>query len=242
VLALYPGAAVLPENTLRFYLHFSVPMRRGQAYEHIRLEDGAGEQVAFPFLELAEELWGPEGKRLTLLFDPGRIKRGLKPRNEVGPPLEVGRSYTLTIDRAWEDDRGQRLAESHQKRFVVEAPDVVQPDPTSWHWRTPAAGTLEPLIVTLPEPLDRAMLLRVLVPLDGAGGAVRGAVTVSEYETVWGFTPARPWRAGSFALSVRTTLEDRAGNSIARPFEVDLTATSRKPPAPDHIQLPFVVR
>ena len=52
-----------------------------------------------PFLELDEELWSPDGTRFTLIFDPGRIKRGLKPREEVGPVLEAGKSYSLVIDR-----------------------------------------------------------------------------------------------------------------------------------------------
>ena len=56
-----------------------------------------------PFLELDEELWSPDGDSLHLVFDPGRIKRGLKPREEVGPVLEAGKSYSLVIDREWVD-------------------------------------------------------------------------------------------------------------------------------------------
>jgi hypothetical protein len=80
-----PSAEVLPENLLRFYFQFSAPMSRGEAYSHIRLLNAAGRAVADPFLELNEELWSGDGRRFTLLFDPGRIKRGLKPREEVGP-------------------------------------------------------------------------------------------------------------------------------------------------------------
>src|SRR4029077_16843257 len=83
----YPTATALPENQLKFYIHFSAPMGRGEAYEHVHLLDAKGRRDDLPFLELAEELWDASGKRLTLLIDPGRIKRGLKPREDLGPVL-----------------------------------------------------------------------------------------------------------------------------------------------------------
>ena len=94
-----PTSDLLPENLLKFYIEFSTPMGRGSAYEHLRLLDAAGNPLDLPFLELGEELWDQRGQRFTLLFDPGRIKTGLKPREELGPVLEAGKSYTLVIDR-----------------------------------------------------------------------------------------------------------------------------------------------
>src|SRR5205085_2382631 len=38
----YPSRAILPENQLKFYIHFSAPMSRGEAYEHVQLLDAAG--------------------------------------------------------------------------------------------------------------------------------------------------------------------------------------------------------
>src|SRR5262249_10534199 len=91
----YPTTATLPENQLKFCLQFSAAMSCGQAYEHIRLLDVAGKPVEGAFLELGEELWDRKGKRFTLFIAPGRIKRGLKPREDLGPVLEAGKSYTL---------------------------------------------------------------------------------------------------------------------------------------------------
>src|SRR5262249_20989692 len=54
---IYPSGEVLPENLLRFYLHFSSPMSRGEAYKHLRLLDASGKAIADTFLELDEELW-----------------------------------------------------------------------------------------------------------------------------------------------------------------------------------------
>src|SRR5579859_1325208 len=97
----YPTRNDLPENQLKFYVHFSRPMSRGEAYHRIHLQDAAGKTIERPFLELDEELWDPEGKRFTLFLHPGRIKLGLQPREELGPPLEEGKRYTLVIDAAW---------------------------------------------------------------------------------------------------------------------------------------------
>ena len=97
--AIYPSSDVLPENQLKFYIHFSAPMSRGDSYRHIRLLDAKGKPVEAPFLELAEELWDDSGRRLTLLLDPGRVKRDLKPHKEVGRAIVDGGRYTLVIRR-----------------------------------------------------------------------------------------------------------------------------------------------
>ncbi len=110
VAEVYPSSAELPENLLHFYLHFSAPMSRGEAYRHISLVNAAtGKAVDSPFLELDEELWSSDGTRFTLVFDPGRIKRGIKPREELGPVLEAGKSYLLVVDRDWPDAQGRPL-------------------------------------------------------------------------------------------------------------------------------------
>ncbi len=96
VTLVYPTSDVLPENLLRFYLHFSAPMSQGDSYRNIKLLDAKGKAIDLPFLELDQELWDPAGVRLTLFLDPGRIKRGLKPREEVGPSLEEGKHYYPT--------------------------------------------------------------------------------------------------------------------------------------------------
>ena len=68
------------------------------------------------YLELDQELWDPSGTRFTLFFDPGRIKRGLKPREELGPALEENKQYALAISREWRDAKGNRLEEAFRKK------------------------------------------------------------------------------------------------------------------------------
>eukprot|EP00913_Durusdinium_trenchii_P028401 g26629.t1 len=117
VTQVFPSRSKLPENLLKFYIHFSAPMSRGEAYSRVQLLDAKGKAIEFPFLELGEELWDPSGTRFTLFFDPGRIKRGLKPRELFGPALETGKSYTLVIDRRWNDAKGRSLKATFRKKF-----------------------------------------------------------------------------------------------------------------------------
>jgi hypothetical protein len=237
----YPTSNRLPENQLKFYLHFSAPMTQGNVYRHIKLLGPAGKEVDLPFLELQDELWDAQGKRFTLLFDPGRIKRGLKPREELGPVLEEGKTYTLVIDRKWTDAEGQPLQKSYRKTFKVLAPQNNRPDPKEWKLQPPRAGASKPLTVRFPRPLDHALLHRVLWVADANGKIIAGTVTVSHEETRWHFAPQQPWRAGTYALVVQTTLEDLAGNNIERPFEVDVFGPIQRKVKARTVKIPFRV-
>jgi hypothetical protein len=239
VSAVFPTRDTLPENLLKFYLQFSAPMSRGAAYEHIHLRDAEGKNLDLPFLELAEELWDPGGVRLTILFDPGRIKTGLKPREELGPVLRQGGTYTLVIDRSWPDAAGQPLESEFRKTFRVGPPDHSAPNPQAWVMQTPGAGTRDALLLSFPEPLDRAMLARVLTIYDGEGHPVPGVIAIEDEETRWRFTPDRPWAAGGYSISVSMDLEDLAGNSVGRLFEVDVFDTVERRPKAETMALPF---
>jgi hypothetical protein len=241
VLEVYPSSATLPENLLRFYIHFSAPMSRGEAYRHLHLLDAAGKPIDSPFLEIAEELWSSDGKRFTLLFQPGRIKRGLKPREEAGPILEAGKSYSLVIDREWQDARGNPLGNSFRKSFRAGPADNAQPAPSAWSIKPPRAGTAEVLEVVFPEPLDRGLIDRLIVVRDSAGSVVPGEISVTAGETVWRLTPRDPWRTGEYRLEVGTELEDLVGNSVARPFEVDELHPVTSRVTSDTVSLPFRV-
>ncbi len=242
VTAVYPTSDRLPENQLKFYLHFSAPMSRGDVYRHLQLLDEKGKAVDVPFLELDEELWDSSYQRLTVFCDPGRIKRGLKPREEDGPVLEEGKRYTLVVDTGLEDANGNRLKEPFRKTFRALAPDDKQPDPKTWKVQAPAPGTREPLTVTFPKPLDHALLERLVWVADGTGQKLPGAVETAGAETVWRFTPANAWMAGTYQLVADTRLEDLAGNSIAKPFEVDVFHPVQRQVKTETVSVPFEVR
>lgn len=241
VAAVYPTAATLPENQLKFYLHFTAAMGRGDAYDHLRLLDEAGSDLDLPFLEIGEELWDPSGKRLTLLLDPARVKRGLKPREEQGPVLEAGRCYTLVIERRWRDAAGRPLGAEFRKRFSVGPPDEACPDPRRWQLSVPAAGSRAPLVVRLGESLDQALLERMLWVTDPAGQRLPGEIQIGDREARWSFIPKQVWQPGNYQLVADTLLEDLAGNSIARKFEVEATGPARRPTGPERAAIKFAV-
>jgi hypothetical protein len=237
VAQVYPSADVLPENLLKFYVHFSAPMSRGRIYEHIHLLDERGKEVELPFLEIDEELWDGAMKRLTLFIDPGRIKRGVQPLEEIGPALEEGKRFTLVIDEGWQDGAGRALRESFRKTFKVGPPDREPPDPARWRITAPRAGTREALWVAFPKAMDHALALRMIRVTN-----VEGAAALEDGEKLWKFVPSTQWRAGSHKLQVQTTIEDLAGNNIGKPFEVDVFETVQQRITNAAVEVPFVIR
>ncbi len=239
---LFPTADILPENTLRWYIQFSAPMARGDVYRHLRLLDERGKPVIHPFLELDEELWSPDGKRLTVFFDPGRVKRGLKPREEDGPVLIEGKSYTLIIDKAWEDEAGFPLKESLKKTFKVTKPDDAPIDPKSWKLAGPtdAKGALK---VTFEKPLDRALADRMLTVRGPDDKPLSVTVTVNASQTGVELRPtSQLWVAGEYQLVIDKRLEDVCGNRVGRAFEIDVIRPIPENAGETSVVLPFVVK
>jgi hypothetical protein len=222
VAQVYPTADDLPENLLKFYIHFSAPMSGGRIYDHIQMLDAAGKPVELPFLEIDEELWNPQMDRLTLFLDPGRIKRGVRPLEEVGPALRAGNSYTLVIDSSWKDASGNALKSSFEKRFRVSPVDRETIDYNKWQITSPRSGTSQPLVIHFEKPLDHALALRMIRILDSSREAVRGTPETRSNERELAFAPSLVWKNGPYFLSIETTIEDLAGNNIGKPYEVDL--------------------
>ena len=221
VIAVHPSAARLPSNLLRWYVETSAPMAPGEALAHIHLMDESGREVRGAFLALDQELWNPDRTRLTLLFDPGRVKRGIRTNVESGAPLVAGRRYRLVIDDAWRDGAGAQLASGFEYAFEAAEADRRSPDPSSWRLTPPRAGTRAPLAIAFGEPLDHALASRLLVVEDSIGAAVPGTVTVAEGDSAWTFQPTRDWTPGAYTLRVGGALEDLAGNNLVRVFDVD---------------------
>ena len=244
----FPSDNTLPENLLRFYVHFSGPMRRGEALNHIRVLDANGEAVERPFLQIGRELWNPSMTRLTIMLDPGRIKRDMSPNLQAGLPLKSGASYQLVIDSNWEDANGNPLVASYQKDFQVVESDFDSPRAEEWEILQPPANSVEPLIVRFPESMDYALLQRLIAvqyidgPQENGNVLVQGTIDTINGETQWLFTPTSPWQQGQYQLVVDTLLEDVAGNSLRRPFDADLQNMTSDPNIGDSIELTFHIR
>ena len=217
-------------------------MSRGHIYQHIHLLDAAGQEVELPFLELDQELWDPAMTRLTLLLDPGRIKRGVRPLEEIGSSLQPGRRYTLVIDHAWTDATGEPLRADYRKSFSVSAAERTPPNPANWRVTSPAAGSRAALVVAFPRPMDRALALRLIRVAAPDGRDLDGTVELGEQERRWTFTPAAPWSAGAHALVIATTIEDLAGNNIGKAFDVDVFEDVQRSLTSETVRLPFAVK
>jgi hypothetical protein len=242
VTAVYPSANQLPENMLRFYVHFSGEVARGDIYRHFKLVRDDGLEVKEPFLELDEELWSTDGNRLTVLFHPGRVKRELVPREELGPILEEGRTYTLSISGKWQDTEGRPILAGVSKSFHVGPADPAPVDPAVWALIPPRAGRDSPLILRLPKSLDHAMLGRVVWVADAQGERVPGTLTVGGGERVLTFAPKNPWKPGDYKLIADTRLEDVCGNRVGEPFEVDVFKPVTRAIESKTFERPFSVR
>jgi hypothetical protein len=216
----YPSTGVLPSNQLRLYIYFSAPMSRGEAEQRIHVLGADGRPLRGVFLP-GQELWDPNNTRLTMTFDPGRIKRDLTSNKAMGPPIAEGKRYTLVIDREWRDANGVAMVEPFRKAFRG-GPAVRQPpDPKAWRLITPLAGSRDPLVVGFGRPMNYTLLQRML-RVSGPRGDVAGSIGVGREESEWRFTPQSSWGAGAYRLVVDTSLEDLAGNKIGQPFDIDV--------------------
>ena len=243
VVQIYPSGDVLPSNQLRLYIYFSRPMSRGEAARYIHVLDDAGKHLEGPrgiFLP-GEELWDPNFDRLTLTFDPGRIKRGLTSNMAAGPPIVEGRRYTLLVDRDWPDAGGAPMVEGFSKTFRGGPAERRPPDPKDWRIDAPKAGTAKALVIRFPNPMNFPLLQR-MIAVSGAHGAVAGTVSVSGHETEWRFTPNDPWAAGDYHLVVDTGLEDLAGNHIGQPFDIDTFQRVTAHIATTTVHIPVAIR
>lgn len=238
VTRVYPTGDVVPENLLRMYVEFSGPMGRPSGIPFIKLLDENGREIPGAFLPLDYEFWDRDHTRFTVFFDPGRVKAGILPNQQMGRALTPGKTATLVISREWRDEHGLPLEEDYRRTLRVAPADTQPLDTANWRIQPPAAGQRDGLVVTFPEPLDHGLLMRALgVQRDGQ--AVEGEIVVDAGETRWTFTPRDPWRAVKYDLLALDILEDVAGNQIGRAFEVDNFDTVDKSPNPKSILIPF---
>lgn len=219
VTAIRPGAPIVPENLLRFAVEFSAPMDEGSAAGRVHLVDGAGAEVEGALHPMPPELWDRARRRLTLLLEPGRIKRGLQPHEQAGPPLRHGEEVALVVDRDLRDAGGAPLVERASRIYRVGPPERRRIDPEAWTVTWPTRESSE-LVVEFDRPLDRLLVRRYLRVADASGRPVPGAAVLEEDSRRWRFTPDAPLDVSRVHVDAR--LEDLAGNSVRRVFDRDL--------------------
>jgi hypothetical protein len=212
VIQVWPSAAEVPANLLRLSIEFAAPVE-GPVLPRIGLAHPDGTLLQQPFLP--QELWSPDGRILTLLFHPGRVKTGLVARERLGPVLSTGDDVLLTLD------------EHPVRRWHVGSTDANGPMVSAWRLSPVRVATRQPLVVALDAPIDgRDTDYVAVVAADDR--IVDGHAALKDGETTWTFVPDAPWQAGTYRLAVRGTLEDPAGNRPGRHFETAMDS----PPKP----------
>ena len=106
---------------------------------------------------------------------------------------------------------------------------------TDWKLTSPTVGTRDALALTFPKSIDYRSLQSGLTVLNAKGQVIAGAMASDKDEKSWRFTPTQPWQAGAYRVSVSPDLEDVAGNTPSRPFDMDLL-TPRWPAQKLHIE------
>ena len=207
-----PSGRQVPANLLRISILFAAPVD-GPLLPRITLMQVDGKVIEEPFLE--QELWSPDGRTLTLIMHPGRIKTGLRARAMMGPILSTGDDVFLAID-------GRSI-----KQWKVGPADEAGPVPSAWKMTAVQAESLQPLIVAFDGPID-GRDLDYLAVADANGRRVAGRARLTIGESAWTFAPNGTWRAGAYKLMVRGTLEDPAGNRLGSRFETSMDS----PPGP----------
>ncbi len=211
-----PQGKVLPANTLRFLLAFSEACGSATSIvTRLWLLNEQGQVVRDPFLVLPQELWSVDGRRLTILMEPGRIKRGLGTDPSHEPALVVGRTYSLVVTA---------LGQTARHTFRVSDPVLEAVDETHWRLVPPRAGTRDPAVVYFDRVMDSALCEEEIAVLTPSGEVVQTRVSLAPDGTAARLVPSRPWHRGEHRLVLSKRLEDLSGNRLGEALDHDLGA------------------
>ncbi len=205
----YPSGPSVPENLLRIELRFTEPQQEPIAIDHVHLLDAEGVEIPSAFLDLS--LPSADGRRLTLLLHPARVKTGVGANLAFGRALHAGSDVTLQVD-------GPTPAQGTRKTWHVMPFDADPPEPGRWTFVIPAKGSRAPLALHFDKALN-ASADRMIAVRAPDGGPVPGRGVLTTGESIWLFTPAHPWQVGRYAIVTHPDLETPAGNRLCAPFE-----------------------
>lgn len=216
VLRVSPLDQIVPENLLRLNVQFTAPMARGRALQHVRLVDADGEPVDHAFLNLGVELWSSDHQWLTLLFEPGRLKRGVGPNRALGAPLVAGRRYAIEVGQETRDAYGRPISERFRQWFAVGPAERRAIDPSLWTltWRP---GTLD---IAFDRVMDEQSVQRALWVQDAQGRVARPTSTNRSDRVTFALHDLN--ESGELRLVLGARLEDAAGNTSCAPFDAAL--------------------
>jgi hypothetical protein len=216
--AIRPATHWLPANILRFYKHFSEPAEVAFERSELQSVTAEGLLVSDAFLLLNDELWSPDGRRLTVFMEPGRIKRGMGPDPTHESALIPGRSYRLDVRTG-----GRVLS----KVFDVLPPAMEPLLETDWQVRGPPVRSRRPLKVAFDRVMDDAIVAQE-VQVQGADGLrLPGVQALSDDGRRLVFHPDNRWEDAEHRLVFSRRFEDVCGNRFDEALDHLLAARQR---------------
>jgi hypothetical protein len=212
----HPAGPTVPENLLRIELRFAQPPRLPFDIGRVKLLDEHGFEIQHALLDVA--LPSADGKRITVLMDPGRVKSGVGPNLDAGRALKEGSTVTLHL-------AGARDEEDVRKTWRV-APATSRPlEPESWNVALPRKGSRDALVVDMKAPIS-SVGEDLIAVVDPRGQRVDGTTSLADGDATWRFSPSRPWVSGAYRLVTHPELEDPAGNRRCAAFEAVIRAAA----------------
>jgi len=217
VVMIYPSSDTLPENLLRMYIQFSEPMKTVGNLEKIRLFNEEGEEISGAIFSNVYELWSADQTQLTLVFDPARVKTGLRANELLGRALQQGEAYELLISNL-ENIEHERI-KPFSKKFKVSEADLKSPNLEEWKMIQPKVNTTDPFKLIFPEIIDQMSLRHRLVIVNESKEVVKGIISVANNETEWSFIPSQNWIKGTYSILINARLADPSGNNLNGLFD-----------------------
>jgi hypothetical protein len=139
--------------------------------------------VRDPFLVLSQELWSRDGRRLTVLMEPRRIKRGLGADPAHDPALVVRRAYSFVVTA---------LGQTARHTFRVSDPVLEAVNEAHWRLVSPTVGSLDPAVVYFDRVMDAALCEDEIGVLTPSGGVSQTRLSLSPDGTAAQLIPSRP--------------------------------------------------
>lgn len=218
VSAVYPSADTLPENLLRFYIYFDTPMRTENPLRYIYLTDNTGNRMDEVFLNNRYALWSPDRTRLTLLFDPGRVKTGLVAHNSMGRAIKANSTYNLIVNAGAINNAPCQT--TYKKTFKVIEANFQKPTVANWEINQPKLETKEPLTIHFTNTIDHTSLAYRIRVRNGKDEVIAGSIDIGNQEKTWSFTPQNDWSdTDTYSLFVDQVFEDVSGNRLTGLFD-----------------------
>lgn len=218
VLDIYPSSSEVPNNILKWYVHFSRPVNPVKIYDHIHFLDQDGQEIDRSILDLRAPLLSQDGTLLTIWVEPGRQKQLLGPNHHLGSVFQADHLYTLRIDGALKDVEGVAMGSDITHTFRTTVADRVKPSIEDWKIADLKAHTIEPLEIALSEQLDYGSLTDA-ISISFKGSRVVGTLQYDSVDKMISFIPEENWEVGSYTIYLAPLLEDLAGNNLLRLFD-----------------------